>query len=405
MKTLFQINVVANSGSTGRIAEELGCMVMASGWKSYIAYGRWACPSKSQLIRIGTKLDNFCHAVLSFLFDRHGFGSTRATRKLITQIEQIKPDVIHLHNVHGYYLNYKLLFKYLSLAGVPVVWTLHDCWSMTGHCVHFQNIGCDKWLTLCNNCPNKHDYPKSLFLDNSRRNYLEKKELFTSAENLTVISVCNWLDNIVSRSFLNSLPRSVITNGIDLEQFAPYGKRNTIREDLGIGSRFMLLGVATIWSSTKGIEDIFTLRKLLPESDIIVLIGLTKKQIGKLPAGIVGIERTEDVKHLARFYSEADVFINPTYQDTLPTVSIEALACGTPVVTYDTGGSTDIVSSDTGFVIERGNISSFYEAINHIKHSGKHAYTGLCRNRAVRYFNKSDRYKDYLQLYNSLIQS
>lgn len=406
MKTLFQINVVANSGSTGRIAEELGCLVMAAGWKSYIAYGRWACPSQSQLIRIGTKFDNFSHAVWSFLFDRHGLGSIQATRKLITQIERIKPDIIHLHNVHGYYLNYKLLFKYLSITGIPVVWTLHDCWSMTGHCVHFQNIGCEKWLSLCQDCPNKHDYPKSLFLDNSRPNYLEKKETFTSAGNLTVIPVCNWLDDIVSRSFLNVFPRYVITNGIDLEQFTPDNSRNKkVREDLSIGSHFMLLGVATVWSTTKGLEDIFTLRKLLPQSDVIVLIGLTKKQIRKLPVGIIGIEHTEDVKHLACFYSEADVFINPTYQDTLPTVSMEALACGTPVVTYDTGGSMDIVSFDTGFVIERGDISSFYEAVNHIKRSGRHTYTTSCRNRAMKYFNKSDRYKDYLQLYNRLIQS
>lgn len=403
MKTLFQINVVANSGSTGHIAEELGKLVMSSGWKSYIAYGRWACPSQSELIRVGTKMDTIWHAGLSYFFDRHGFGSKKATRNLIAQIEKIKPDIIHLHNVHGYYLNCKLLFEYLSVVKIPVVWTLHDCWSITGHCVHFQNIGCQKWQSLCNHCPNRHDYPKSLLLDNSQRNYQDKKRLFTSVNNLVIVSVCNWLDHIVDRSFLNSLSRKIIINGIDVERFTPSKNQNEIRSNLGIGSRFMLLGVATVWSSTKGFGDIYELRKLLPKPDVIVLIGLTKKQIKNLPSGIIGIERTEDVAHLVRYYSEADVFINPTYQDTLPTVNIEALACGTPVVTYDTGGSADIVNSDTGFVIERGDVYSFLEAINTVKKRGKSVYINQCRDRAVKHFDQSDRYKDYLELYNQLV--
>lgn len=403
MRTLFQINVVANSGSTGHIAEEIGCLAIASGWKSYIAYGRWACQSQSELIRVGTKIDNICHAVKSFFLDRHGFGSKRATRKLIRQIKQIKPDVIHLHNVHGYYLNCKLLFEYLSIAGIPVVWTLHDCWSMTGHCVHFQDIGCEKWLSLCNNCPNKYGYPRSLLFDNSRRNYQEKKQLFTSVDNLTIIPVCNWLDNVVSRSFLTSLSRKVIVNGIDLELFVPYKGPNKIRSELGINSRFMILGVATVWNSAKGLKDIYTLRKLLPESDVIVLIGLTKKQINNLPSGIIGIERTENITHLVHYYSEADVFINPTYQDTLPTVNIESLACGTPVVTYNTGGSADVISQDTGFVVERGNLNSMLTSIFQIKQKGKVHYEVACRQRAVMHFNKKDRYVDYLKLYEQLI--
>ncbi|MCS2775734.1 glycosyltransferase [Bacteroides fragilis] len=174
MKILLQINVVANSGSTGRIAEELGRLVIAKGWKSYIAYGRWSCPSQSKLIRIGTKVDLFFHGLKSILFDRHGFGSRKATLKLISKIEKIKPDIIHLHNIHGYYLNCKILFEYLSCVDIPVVWTLHDCWSFTGHCVHFQNVGCNKWLLGCFACPNKRDYPTTLFLDNSQINYVEK---------------------------------------------------------------------------------------------------------------------------------------------------------------------------------------------------------------------------------------
>lgn len=402
LKILFQINVVANSGSTGHIAEELGCLAIAAGWESYIAYGRWACPSQSNLIQVGSKKDIMFHGMKSLLFDRHGFGSRRATLKLITRIERIKPTIIHLHNVHGYYLNCKILFEYLATVGIPVVWTLHDCWSMTGHCVHFQNVECEKWMSGCYRCPNKHDYPASLFLDNSRMNYLEKRRLFKSIGDLTIVPVCNWLDHIVSRSFLFSIKRQVIVNGIDLTVFMPLENRWSLKQIIGVNTRFMILAVATVWGKTKGFCDIQALSSMISEHDVIVMIGLTSQQIKKLPSNIIGIERTENIGRLVEFYSAADVFINPTYQDTFPTVNIEALACGTPVITYDTGGSADIVSTTTGVVVNRGNIQSLFKSIELIKEKGKDYYKQNCRQRAIQYFNKSDRYKDYMALYNQL---
>lgn len=403
MPTLFQINVVANSGSTGRIAEELGRLVITAGWNSYIAYGRWACPSQSHLIRIGKKSDNICHAIKSMLFDHHGLGSKRATRKLIIEIEKIKPDVIHLHNIHGYYVNYEILFKYLAAVSIPVVWTLHDCWSITGHCTHFQNIGCEKWISECMNCPNKNEYPKSLFRDNSRANYKKKKQLFNSVNDITIIPVCNWLDEIISKSFLVSAERQVIVNGVDLDVFTPLKKRSLLKNKIGVYSKFMILAVATVWGVSKGFYDIKLLSSLISEDDVIVVVGLSSIQIKELPDNIIGIERTENIKQLVELYSAADVFINPTYQDTLPTVNMESLACGTPVITYDTGGCKDIVDPNTGIILERGNLYSLLESIKYIKKRGKSSYIANCRQRALCYFNKSERYKDYLTLYTQLI--
>ena len=405
VKILFQINVVANSGSTGHIAEELGRLVIAKGWKSYIAYGRWACQSQSELIRIGNSMGIFNHALKSFLSDRHGLGSTRATRKLISKIQEVKPDIIHLHNIHGYYLNYKILFNFLSTAGIPVIWTLHDCWSMTGHCVHFQNIGCNKWKSICFHCPNKHDYPKSLFWDNSRGNYIKKKHLFCSVDNLIIVPVCKWLDTIVESSFLKDLKRKIVINGIDLNVFYPQDCKEKVDVSLSINGRYMILAVATVWSRTKGLDDIFTLRQYLSEEYVIVLVGLTPKQMKGLPEGIIGIERTENIAQLVELYSATDVFVNPTYQDTLPTVNIEALACGTPVVTYNTGGSADIVDANTGLVVTRGDIKGLLASILIVIKRGNSFYKKACRSRVEKYFNKHERYKEYLYLYNQLLQS
>ena len=402
MKKLLQINAVANSGSTGRIAEEIGRLVRANGWESYIAYGRWACASQSELIRIGHSFDTLFHAAQSYLLDRQGLGSALATRRLISRIREIRPDLIHLHNLHGYYLNYPILFKFLAAAGLPVVWTLHDCWSLTGHCTHFEHIGCDKWKSGCRDCPDLQHYPKSLFLDNSRVNYERKKQLFSGVKNLTLVPVCDWLNGIVQESFLKSVNRRVIVNGVDLETFQPIDSRAKIERAFGANGRCLLLGVATFWNADKGLDDLLFLRRFLPSRYLILLVGLTRRQIGELPEGMIGIERTEKVGQLAELYAAADIFIHPTYQDTLPTVDIEALACGTPVVTYATGGSSDIVSSDTGCVVDRGDRQALLDAVVQVAEKGKSFYTNACRKRAEKYFNKQDRFQEYLRLYDQL---
>ena len=403
MKTLLQINVVANSGSTGHIAEDLGRLAIDNGWRSVIAYGRWAQPSKSELIKIGNKAGIYLHGAKSMLFDKHGLGSKAATKEFVKKIDEIHPDIIHLHNIHGYYINYPILFDYLSKSDIPIIWTLHDCWSFTGHCPHFQNLGCNKWMEHCHDCPSikQGDYPKA-FIDNSYRNFETKKALFTSLSNLTIVPVCEWLNELLSKSFLKSYPKRTILNGIDLNTFRPIDCRSKIDAEYGTKGKFLCLGVATCWNATKGYNDILSFRKELDEDYAIILVGVTKKQKESLPNGIIGIERTENIEKLAELYSAADGVINPTYQDTFPTINIESLACGTPLITYDTGGCKESIFPDTGVTVARGNKEQFIANIKGMKLQGKGRYTNECRLCAEKYFNKNDRYNDYIDLYNRL---
>ncbi len=398
---ILQINSVANWGSTGHIAEQIGIAVINKGWESCISYGRYCNDSQSQLIKIGKCIDFISHILKSALLDAHGLGSHIATKRLITQIKNISPDIIHLHNIHGYYINYKLLFEYFASINIPIVWTLHDCWSMTGHCAHFDAIGCNLWKKGCYDCPLKNDYPKSILLDRSKRNYTLKKSLFTSVKNMTIIPVSNWLGNIVKESYLKEYPCRVINNGIDLLLFAP--QQTCMRAHLGIDSKKMvLLGVATSWKNEKGLQELIRL-SANPEYQV-VMVGVSNKIRKYLPPEIISIERTNNQKELAEYYSMADVLVNATYNDSFPTVNIEALACGTPVVTYRTGGSPEALTSDTGIVVDKGDYNALVEAIEEIKTKGKSYYTMACRQRAVTFYNKNDAFERYIQLYNDLLK-
>lgn len=404
MPILLHINTTANSGSHGRIGEEIGQLALSKGWDSYFAYGRNEMPSKSKLLKIGNNVDIKIHGLKTRLFDRHGFGSKKATIKLVEQIKEIKPDIIHLHNIHGYYINIEILFNYLATTTIPIVWTLHDCWSFTGHCSYFDFVECNKWKTGCYSCPQKKEYPASIFIDNSKKNYLNKFSLFTSVKNLTIVPVSNWLGNLVKDSFLNKYPLQLIYNGVNLASFSPQINQS-IKTKLGVGNRLMLLGVASIWEKRKGLDDFISLNKIINPDCVIVLIGLNQKQLKKIPSNIIGISRTEDIQELAEIYSTADLFLNLTYEDNFPTTNLEALACGTPVLTYKTGGSIEAVTPDTGFVVEKGDLNAVLAAIDIIKTKGKSTYTSASRERAVNFYNKDDRYMEYLKLYETLISN
>lgn len=404
MKTLLQINVTANFGSTGKIAEQIGAIAQSQGWRSVIAYGRRKGRSTSELYRIGNNMGIGWHLVQSRLLDRHGRASRSATRNLIQYIEKVSPDVIHLHNIHGYYLNYEMLFEYLGKAGIPVVWTLHDCWTFTGHCAHFDFISCDKWKTECSHCPQLRTYPSSILKDRSRENFRLKKRLFNSVEKMCLVPVSDWLAGFLSDSFLKSVPRKTIHNGIDVETFRPYGNMAQVREKYGIGERRIILGVANVWTERKGFQDFLTLRERLSDDYAVVLVGLSKKQVESLPEGIVGIERTESAAQLAALYSAADVFFNPTYEDNFPTVNLESMACGTPVVTYDTGGCAEAVDSTRGAVVPQGDLDGALEQIMKIVGEGKEVYARTCRDCVVSHFTKEEKYKEYLELYNEIIR-
>lgn len=396
---LFQINATLNWGSTGRIAEEIGQAAISKGWESHIAYGRYSNGSASHAVQIGNRWDVYSHALQTRLFDNHGLASGKVTENLIEKIRDIDSDIIHLHNIHGYDLNYKLLFDFLSHANKPVVWTLHDCWPFTGHCAYYSYAGCYRWKTLCHDCPQKKSYPTSWLIDRSKQNYSDKKQAFMSVKNLTLVPVSNWLAGEVRQSFLKNCPIRVIHNGIDTSMFFP---KQLAKNELGLENKFLVLGVASVWSPRKGLADFIELRKLLPDDYGMVLIGLDDRQIKNLPKGIIGVKRTNSVKELASYYSAADIF-NPTWEDNFPTTNLEALACGTPVITYRTGGSVEAVDEYTGFVVEQGDLNASIDKMRYIKNIGKRKYEDACRKRAVSCFDKKDRYTEYLELYNELL--
>lgn len=400
--SLLQINSVVNCGSTGRITEEIGQTAIAANWKSYIAYGRNDRTSKSELIKIGSDWDVKMHGIQTRLFDRHGLASKKATKRLVQKIENIKPDIIHLHNIHGYYLNIEILFCFLKQANIPVVWTLHDCWPITGHCSHFSFIECEKWKTLCYDCPQKKSYPASYLLDRSKKNYHLKKELFTSLPNLTLVPVSNWLSDLLKESFLKDFPVKVIHNGINTDVFKP-SHDSFFRKKYQLGNKTILLGVANVWSQRKGLNDFIELSKRLNSDYQIILVGLTKKQIKILPHNIMGIVRTESIKDLVHFYSNADIVLNISYEETFGMTTIEGFACGTPGIVYNSTASPELIDNSTGIVVEKGDINGLIEAIHQIKNKGKKAYTEACINRANDLFNKKDCFMEYINLYNSLI--
>lgn len=403
MKKLLQINSVVNSGSTGRIAEEIGIEAMKNGWKSYIAYGRNALPSKSETIKIANDWDVKLHGMQTRLFDRHGLASTKATKKLVEKIKEIKPDIIHLHNLHGYYLNIEILFNYLAKTDIPIVWTLHDCWPMTGHCAYFSFIGCEKWKTQCEACPQKRRYPASYITDRSYNNYQLKRRLFTSVRKMILVPVSNWLADIVKDSFLKDYPKKVIHNGVDTTVFFPQITSKT-REKYKIRDKFVLLGVANVWDQRKGLDDFIWLSRLLKDDEVIILVGVKEKTIKTLPQKILGIKQTENIRELAELYSLANIVCNFSVEETFGLTTIEGFACGTPGIAYNCTASPELITPDTGFVVEKGDMIGIRTVIDTVKSKGKSFYYEACRERAVKMFNKNDRYAEYIQLYEQMLE-
>lgn len=399
MKVL-QINSVCGIGSTGRIATDIHSILVEQGHDSYIAFGRDLPKNCDTSIRIGTKYDNYAHVALTRIFDKHGFGSKKATKEFINKVEEIDPDVIHLHNIHGYYINIELLFDYLKKANKPVIWTLHDCWAYTGHCSYFDYVGCEKWKTQCTDCPEKNSYPASRLIDNSRDNFSRKKDIFTGVKNLTIITPSKWLAGLVKESYLKEYLVKVINNGIDLEVFKP--TESNFRKRYGLEKKFIILGVASIWDRRKGFKFFKELSDDLEKDEVIVLVGLTEKQLGGIPKNIIGITRTNNIKELAEIYSSADLFVNPTLEDNFPTTNLEALACGTPVVTFNTGGSGESIDIYCGYIINQKTTEEIVATIKEVKRKGKEDYSTKCISRAYSLYGKTDRYNDYLIEYEKM---
>lgn len=404
MKVL-QVNSVCGYGSTGRIVVDLYHALEKQGHDCCIAYGRGTAPKGINTIKIGNKLDFYFHALRTRLLDQHGFGSKRATRKFIECIEAYNPDIIHLHNIHGYYINIQMLFRYLKATDKPVIWTLHDCWSFTGHCAHFDQIGCEKWKEQCQSCPLKRSYPQSWGLDFSKHNYKKKRENFTGVKALALVSPSQWLAELVSDSYLRKYPISVIPNGIDRDIFKPLNKKQLEETKQALQVKYaidfskkVLLGVASIWTKDKGFDDFIKLAQIAAEKIQIVLVGVSKKQKDKLPLTIIGIERTENKYELAKLYACADVFLNPTYADTFPTVNMEAIACGTPVVSYNVGGNSESILDGCGFVVEKGRYKSL------LKKGLEAADKVIIKEEACKCFDRHVTYSKYLELYSAYFE-
>lgn len=364
-------------------------------WDSYVVWGRGRTPKdKVHEYNMQSGWETMMHGALSRIFDNTGFYSDYATEKLLQKMEYIMPDIIQLHNLHGYYINVKMLFEWIKHRNIPVVWTLHDCWPFTGHCAYFDYANCNRWENGCHDCIQKKSYPASLVFDNSKLNWLRKKELFNYKQ-LHFVTPSVWLHDLVKESFLKELPFSVIHNGIDTNVFKPSNIKCHIE------GKFRILGVASEWTPRKGLQDFIQLYKMLNHEQMeMTIVGLTSQQIEALPEGIRGMRRTDNIEQLVSLYQEADMFFNPTYEDNYPTTNLEALACGTPVCTYSTGGSIESVNEGNGFVVEKNELVGVRKIIEERLQSRK---MGLHLDIDRKRISKEYMAEQYIKLYNDIL--
>ena len=337
-------------------------------------------------------------ALKSRIWGNYGFQAKRATKRLIAELERIAPDIVHLHNLHGHNVHLDILFSYIKRKNIRVFWTFHDCWAFTGYCPHYDMIGCAQWQSGCRNCPQRTHY--SWFFDRSAMLYEKKKQLF-SGINLTIITPSQWLADQVKQSFLKDYPVEVIHNGIDLSVFSP--KESNFREKYGVGDRFLVLGVAFGWGKRKGLDVFIRLaQRLDPDKFQIVLVGTDETVDRQLPSNMISIHRTQNQMELAEIYSAADLFVNPTREDTFPTVNMESLACGTPVLTFRTGGSPECIDESCGRVVDCDDEEALFQEILRIAAETPFS-SEACRERALS-FSEEEKYKEYIKLYENFCE-
>lgn len=361
---VLQINSVCGIRSTGRICTDIAAILEKQGHTCKIAYGRETVPQQHQKYAhaMATGWSSRVDALRTRMFDNAGFNSTGQTKRFVRWMKAYDPDVIHLHNIHGYYVNIEVLFQALKEMDKPVVWTFHDCWPFTGHCAYFDAVKCEKWRDGCYSCPITRAYPASFGYDRSKKNYAEKKACFTGVKDMTIVTPSKWLADLVKQSYLKDYDVQVIPNGIDLAAFRP--TEGTFREEYELQDKKIVLSVASAWEKNKGLYDLFKLAGMLGEEYRVVIVGLKPEQMEEVPQNVTAITRTNNVQQLAQIYTAADVFVNPTYQDNYPTVNLEAQACGTPVITYRTGGSVESVPENQ--VVEQGNLEELCKAVRHL---------------------------------------
>lgn len=395
---IYQINVVCGSGSTGRITVDLSKAIKYAGGQCRIAYGRGTAPSDINAFKISGKIDLYGHVIMTRITDRQGLYSKKATKRLIKDIRKYNPDIIHLHNIHGYYLNYEMLFEFLDQYNKSVVWTLHDCWAFTGHCAHFDYVGCDKWKEGCEDCPQIRNYPASYCVDNSRKNYMLKKKMFTNSRKMTIVTVSKWLNSVTKQSFLQMFPIETIYNGIDLDVFRPV--ESEIRKKYNLENIKIILGVASIWDKRKGLYTFVELSKHLTKDMKIVLIGLTAKQCKSIPENILCFEKTHNIQELVEWYSTADIYVNASVEETMGLTTVEAMACGTPVVVMNATAVPEVITESSGVIVEPGDMDALVTATKALEKDV--TVSKCCITRAAE-FAKSKKYEEYIKIYNKLL--
>ncbi len=387
---ILQINSVCKSGSTGKICMAVSNLLSEKEIENYILFAVDG-ESATAGIQYMTSAEIRTQALKSRIFGNYGFQSKKATKRLISEIERISPDIIHLHNLHSHNVNLEMLFEYLKCNRAKLFWTFHDCWAFTAYCPYYDLVQCNKWENEgCNSCPLRKKY--SWFFDRSSYLFNKKRELFTGLD-LTVITPSRWLADEVKKSFLKECDVKVINNGIDLSVFKP--TPSDFRKKYNLSEKFIILGVAYVWSERKGV-DVFIelLSDRLDDKYQIVLVGSTDMQ---LPDGIISISRTKNQRELAEIYSAADVFVNPTREDNFPTVNLEALACGTPVAAFNTGGCPETLDESCGIIVEKGNVDELVKAIKQI--CSQNIYSEeACVSRAAD-FKAEAKFREYIELY------
>lgn len=361
------INTVCNT-STGRIMGDIQREAEKQGYETVSFVGRRTPFMDLKCIKFGNPISFWLHVAINTVFDKQGYGSFFVTKMLIKRLRKEKPDIIHLHNLHGYYLNIPLLCRYLrnEFKG-KIFWTFHDCWPFTGHCAYFTMAGCEKWKKACHHCPNRKEYPVSLLLDRSASNYLIKKELFCGMRDLTILVPSKWMEGLVKESFFKEKKVVITSNGIDINTFSYKMDEKVLKKYKIPEEKKILLGVANIWDKRKGLADFLQLAKVLTEEYQIVLVGLSKRQIRNMPENIIGIMRTENTEELVAIYSRADIFINPSVEESFSLVTVEAFSCGTPVIVLDTSAVRELVTVENGIVLNAPSASEYLKAIREIE--------------------------------------
>lgn len=397
---LLEINS-SNFGSTGNIMLGIAKTACKDGMETYVCVPKSRSNSKKQTenqILIGNRFFRNLHLILGQITGYQGCFSVLSTWNFLRKISKINPDIVHLHNLHSNYINLPMLFRYIKKRSFNVVWTLHDCWAFTGQCPHFTMVKCERWKAGCEHCPQYKRYPKA-YIDKTKTMWRRKKKWFTDVKNMTIVTPSIWLSELVKESYLSEYRIEVINNGIDLNIFRP--RESKLRNKYGLETGYIILGVSFSWGVRKGLDVFSELQKKLDERYHIVLVGITDQDREKLPRGIITIPRTSNQKELAELYSAADVFVNPTREENYPTVNMEALACGTPVITFQTGGSPEIIDDTCGITVETDNVSQLIEAIDKIVVK-KVIKSDDCIKRA-KSFDMNERYKDYLKLYTEIL--